>query len=197
MLRQPVRTQMAPEEYLAWEQDQPTKHEYFGGVVYDMAGGTPRHNALCGAMIGELRSAHRERDCHVLTSDQRVGRTGKHYVYPDVTVVCGPVEKRPHAVVDDATILVEVLSEATEREDRGDKWEIYRRLPSLTDYLLVAQDRAIVEHFQRDGRGTWTYRDWRAGDTITLANGAIVVVDDVYRGVFELPGEATRDPESR
>ena len=95
-----------------------------------MAGGSPRHNALCANAVARLREALGDRVCNVFTSDQRVGLgAGERYVYPDVTVVCGALllEQGTSDVVANPTILVEVLSTSTEQYDRGLKWEGYQR----------------------------------------------------------------------
>jgi Uma2 family endonuclease len=80
-----------------------------------------------------------------------------------------------------------VLSPSTEKYDRGEEWEAYQRLSSVTDYLLVAQGSARVEHYQRSGPRAWHYRVLTAGDTIALTNGPAISVDAVYAGAFELP----------
>jgi Uma2 family endonuclease len=184
--------QMSAPEYLAWERAQPDKHEYHFGEVFAMSGGSPRHNYLSAAMLAELRAAVRGKGCHVLTSDQRVSlEQGKRYVYPDSVVVCGPMKLEPGTtdVLANPRVIVEVLSRSTEAYDRGDKWEAYQRLASLTDYLLVAQASARVEHYRRDAEGSWRYRDLGPGDTATLSNGATLSIDAVYEGAFELAGD--------
>lgn len=181
------------EEYLAWERDQEEKHDWYDGEVYAMSGGKPRHNALGAAVIGELRGALRGGRCRVLSSDQKVvAHPEKHFVYPDATVVCGPVRLRPGTteVITNPSVLVEVLSESTQSYDRGLKWEGYQRIDSLEDFILVTQYRPRIEHFQRTEDG-WRYRAAGPGERITLKSGAAIEVDAVYEGVFELEG----DPE--
>ena len=177
-------------EYLAWERTQPEKHEYHLGEVFAMSGGSPRHGFLAGAMIAELRASLRGKGCHVLSSDVRISaKQGQRYVYPDVSVACGTLQTEPGTsdVVANPKVVVEVLSRSTEAYDRGDKWDAYQRLRSLTDYLLVSQLAAQIEHFQREPDGSWRYRLIEAGQTVTLSNGAILAVDAVYDGAFELP----------
>ncbi|WP_437820368.1 Uma2 family endonuclease [Sorangium sp. So ce1078] len=183
---------MSAADYLAWERSQPAKHEYHLGEVFAMAGGSPRHNFLSGAMIAELRAAVRGKGGHVLTSDQRISaEQGQRYVYADSVVVCGPMEMEPGTsdVLANPRILVEVLSQSTETYDRGRKWAAYQRVASLTDYVLVAQTSVRVEHYRREADGSWRYRVLEAGDTLTLANGATVSIDAVYEGAFELAGD--------
>jgi Uma2 family endonuclease len=186
------RSRLTAAEYLAWEREQPAKHEFFDGEVFAMAGASPRHNALCVAAAAELRAAMRSRGCAVLSSDQRLAfPPGQRYVYPDVTVVCGPPAFQADAadVITNPTILVEVLSRSTEEYDRGLKWTGYQAIGSLTDYLLIAQGEARVEHYRRNGDGTWTYRSVGAGEQIALTGDSAIAIDAIYAGVFELPGD--------
>jgi Uma2 family endonuclease len=114
----------------------------------------------------------------------------KLYAYPDVTIVCGPCEfadARQDVLLNPA-IVVEVLSETTERFDRGLKSTSYRQLPSLREYVLVSQDEAHVEHYARQDDGSWMLREARAGGRVTLeAIGCTLEVDEVYLKVFEAP----------
>ena len=187
------RSHVTPAEYLAWEREQPNRHEFFQGEVFAMAGGSMRHDALCIAIGSSLRAALSSRGCFVMSSDQRLGMAGgTRYVYPDVTVVCGgvQVEADTRDVLVNPTILVEVLSASTEQYDRGLKWEGYQRIPSLTDYLLVSQAEVRIEMFRRGADGAWTYRAVGAGERLTLTGGIELDVDAVYASVFELPGDA-------
>lgn len=180
---------MTAAEYLEWERQQPEKHEYHLGEVFAMAGGSRRHNFLSGAMVGELRTAERGRGCYVFTADQRISVSrGERYVYADAVVACGEQQTEPDMsdILTNPSVIVEVLSPSTEAYDRGDKWEAYQRLASLTDYLLVAQTSARIEHYRREADGSWRYRVLGAGDTITLTDGAALSVDAIYEGAFEL-----------
>ncbi|HEU0031390.1 MAG TPA: Uma2 family endonuclease [Kofleriaceae bacterium] len=191
MARVAERSKLTPGEYLAWEREQPTKHEYFDGEVFAMAGGSPRHNALCLQIGALLRERTRSHGCVTLTSDQRVGlRDPTRYVYPDITVVCGELRLQPETtdVLTNPTILVEVLSQSTEQYDRGLKWVGYQTIPSLADYLLVSQADVRIEHFRRDG-DRWVYRAYGAGERVELSGGGAVEVDAVYDGLLALPAD--------
>lgn len=182
---------MTAAEYLEWERAQTSRHEYHLGEVFAMAGGSPRHNFLSSAMGAELRAAVRGKRCHVLSPDQRISaKQGERYVYADSVVACGGLRMEPGTtdVLANPSIVVEVLSRSTEMYDRGAKWEAYQRLPSLTDYLLVAQTSVRVEHYLREG-DSWRYRVLEAGDSVTLANGASVAVDAVYEDAFDLEAD--------
>jgi Uma2 family endonuclease len=191
VVRVAQRSHLTADEYLAWERDQPVRHEFFHGEVFAMAGGSVRHNALCAGIIETLRTQLRGR-CVVLTSDQRVVAADRNrYVYPDVSIVCGPVIAEPGTsdVLANPTILVEVLSNSTEQYDRGLKWDGYQRLESLTDYVLVSQSEPRIEHFRRDRTRTWLYQFAAAGERLILSNEVTLDVDTLFRGMLDLPGD--------
>jgi Uma2 family endonuclease len=184
-------TGMTAAEYLAWERTQPERHEYFRGEVFLMAGGSPRHNALAAAIIRDLGNAALGTSCRVLTSDQRiVTRPGEHYVYADASLLCGSFELAEDTsdVLANPRAIFEVLSRSTEAYDRGEKWAAYRRIPSLTEYFLVAQSLPRIECYKREGTG-WHYDVTEAGGRIVLGERFELQIDALYDGVFELPGE--------
>jgi len=178
----PVR--YAYDEYLAFERASNVKHEYLGGQIFAMAGGTPEHAAVANNVGTLLNVGLRGLRCKVYTSDLRVRvlLTGMA-TYPDVTVVCGREERDPadaNTLVN-PVVLVEVLSKSTEDYDRGEKFEHYRRIPSLREYVLVAYAERHIEARRREADGSWTRRDVRNG-TVTLQSvGYELAVDEVYR----------------
>jgi Uma2 family endonuclease len=122
---------LTPAEYLSLESESGQKHEYLRGHVYAMAGGTPKHNAICGNAIGTLGERLRSRRCVVMPSDQHVYVEATELgTYPDVTVLCGPAKYHPDFPRSgvNPTILIEVLSPSTEGYDRGAKFDHYRHL---------------------------------------------------------------------
>ncbi|HEX4416380.1 MAG TPA: Uma2 family endonuclease [Kofleriaceae bacterium] len=193
---------MTAEEYLAWERVQIVRHEFDHGEVFAMAGGSMRHNALCASLIEALRTQLRGR-CVVFTSDQRVVAADRgRYVYPDITVVCGAVVTEPGTtdVLANPSLIIEVLSESTEKYDRDLKWKTYQDLPSLADYVLVSQAEPRIEHFRRSGPQTWTYQAAGTGARLVLTNEATLDVDAIFAGVLQLPGDAPSalpEPEPR
>ncbi len=148
------------EEYLSLEEEAVEKSEFFRGKIYAMAGGSYDHAAISLNIGGELRTLLKGKKCQVSSSDTRVKiPTSSLNTYPDITVICGRPELhlyRNTQTLLNPTLIVEVLSTTTEKYDRGDEFENYKLIPSLTDYLLVAQDRAKVEHFVRKADGTWS-----------------------------------------
>lgn len=172
-------------EYIAAEASSDRKHEWLNGVVYAMAGGTLDHSALAAAMIGLLTAALRGQPCRVFTSDARVRvRATGLSTYPDASVACGSIERDPEDpdALANPVVLVEVLSDSTEDWDRGGKFAHYRRIPSLRDYVIVAQRERLVEHHARNADGTWTMRDLGPGEVLRLTGAAVAIaVDELYR----------------
>ena len=173
---QPLEKTISPEEYLDWEEDQPTKHEYFHGRIYAMTGGSLEHVTVIQNLGASLSNRLRGGKCRVFTSELRVkvDATGL-YTYPDASVVCGEMQldRRTKSVtLLNPTLIIEVLSPSTEAYDRGDKFNHYRRLPSLTDYILISTRSAQVEHFQRHEDENWLLTV-RTGNEATLTIKAL------------------------
>jgi Uma2 family endonuclease len=184
-------------EYLAIEAASETKHEWVDGCVYAMSGGTIAHNQLGAQMIMELGRLVEGRRCRVLTSDQRTRpRSIRFATYPDVTVVRGkPIthEDDPHAIVN-PLVLVEVLSDGTERWDRTGKFRRYRKLESLKHYVLVSQHDRCIEVYTRGADNEWVLREATDGETIALsALEGVLDVDRVYRDVELTPSTDRED----
>lgn len=157
MSTQPVR-QLTAEEYLAIERDCEAKHEYYRGEMFAMVGATRGHNQITFNLAGLLHGALKDRECAAYISDMRVNipPTGL-YTYPDAVVTCEEprFEDDQLDTLLNPQVIIEVLSESTEKYDRGKKFEHYRQIESLTDYVLIAQDHAQVERFSRNEQGQW------------------------------------------
>jgi Uma2 family endonuclease len=178
-------------EYLDLEGASNVKHEFLDGEIYAMAGGTPRHTALTLAVGGSLLAQLRGGPCRAFSSDLRirVPATGLA-TYPDVAVVCGPLETDPDsdATVTNPKMIVEVLSASTKDYDLGEKFEHYRKLPSLQAVLYVWQTEERIELRTRMPDGSWSSRDARAVGAIAIdAIACNLNVEDVYRDA-SLPG---------
>ena len=171
-------------EYLVMERTSEVKHEYVNGEVYAMAGGTPEHGRLAVAFAAVLRNALTGKPCVLYNSDVRVRveATGRS-TYPDLSVVCGRLERAsddPDAIAN-PSVIVGVLSESTEASDRGDKFAHYRRLASLREYVLVSQSTPRIEVFHRADSGAWMLTEAASGQHATLESlGISLAVDDVY-----------------
>ena len=176
-----VHTRLTPEEYIAFERKalpdaEIIRHEYINGELIAMSGASRAHNLITGNIFGELRTLLRGSSCETYANEMRVSTpTTTSYFYPDVVVVCE--EPRFEDDVFDTLlnpiILVEVLSPATEVYDRREKFAHYRQLPSLQEYVLVTQDKVLVEHYRRQekrGTASVTGKDWIFTDFQELAD---------------------------
>jgi Uma2 family endonuclease len=153
-----LKPRYTPEQYLDIERAADYKSEYFDGEIFAMAGASEEHNTitfnLSGALVPQLRGT----GCRGYAGDMRVKVDASGlYTYPDVVVVCGERHFTDDHLdtLTNPTLIVEVLSPSTEGYDRGQKFANYRRIPSLETYVLVAQDRAHIEKFERRPDGQW------------------------------------------
>lgn len=177
-------------EYVALERAEDARYEWYDGQVYAMAGGTLAHAELAAAVGAELRAIALACGCRVFSADAkvRVRATGLA-TYPDGAVVCGAVARDPEDdnAMNNPALLVEVLSDGTERYDRGEKADHYRRIPSLQDYVLVSQHTARIEIHSRAG-DHWVLRVAGPGESVPLtAMPGALSVDRVYQGVELTP----------
>jgi Uma2 family endonuclease len=182
---------MTREEYLAFDRASATKHEYWDGEIFAMSGGSREHSQLQANLSAVLVNALRDRPCVALNSDMRVRvPASEKYVYPDGIVVCGvlEVEDDDNDTLLNPSVVFEVLSDSTESFDRGRKFENYQTIASLTDYVLVAQDRVRVEHFKRRADGSWLLRILGSSDKLTLEEaGCDLSIAEIYLKVFDFP----------
>lgn len=149
------------EEYLKQEEESGIKYEYHDGGIYALAGGTINHGKLCGNVFGEIRTGlkNKKSDCKPYTSEIKVHiKKTNSYVYPDSMVICGEMEtseNEPNSVTN-PILIVEVLFKSTAEYDRGDKFYLYRQLKNLKEYVLIEQDRHVVDvHFKSDNSDLW------------------------------------------
>jgi Uma2 family endonuclease len=188
----PARTRriLTLDEYFDVELRSEAKHEFLDGEILGMSGGSPRHNAAARNLLRILASALRGSRCSVFGSDQRVATPDQLYTYPDLSVFCGPlvlVGGRPQTATN-PSLLVEVLSDATRDYDRGEKLDKYKRIPSLTDVLLVEPGFVRVEHWvRRDDDWVRTFH-LDPSEEIQLAGCRVTVpVAEIYEDLDDLP----------
>ena len=178
------------EEYLALDRAAEVRSEFLDGEMWAMPGVSLPHARLQLNLYNALEAALDDRDCEVLPSDFRVRVSNRMYAYPDVTIVCGkPVLANENQdILLNPVAIIEVLSPTTEKYDRGVKFQYYRTIESLRDYVLVAQDRVLIEQFTRTEAGTWTLRDYQQlEDAMKIESiGATLPLARIYRRV-EIP----------
>lgn len=177
---------VSPEDYLSVERLAEARHEYIDGVVVAMGGGSRNHSRIKVNLTALVHGQMAGGRCEAFDSDLRVRVDAKRYTYPDLVVACG--ERRfADSELDtllNPTVIFEVLSPSTEAHDRGEKWARYRQMPSLRQYVLVSQDRPLVEVFTRAG-DVWLFDavDGLDGTVELAAIDVTVALADVYARV--------------
>lgn len=170
------------EDYLTLERQGTVKHEYHGGCVYAMFGGSQSHSQIAGNVYTLLRGAVRGTGCRALTFDIKIRQSPSDYVYADAVVTCDPRDSVPgQDWIAYPILIVEVLSPSTERHDRGDKFEGYNNISTFREYLLVESRQPRVAVWRRDEAGGWAETVHGPGERIVLRHVALELsVDAVY-----------------
>jgi len=184
------KLKITPAEYLAFERASDTRHEYADGEIFAMSGGSLDHSLVGHNLERELGNALLERPCQVHGSDLKIKTPAGKYHYADAFVLYGPpvFEDDTRDVVLNPKLIVEVLSDSTERYDRGDKFTSYRTIDTLEEYVLVSQTSILVEHYRRLPDGTWLYRALASGEQLVLPSlGCEIPIDRIYLKVFPAP----------
>jgi len=196
----PDLSYVTPVEYLDLERKSEVRSEYLAGHIFAMSGASRRHNLIAGNFYREISTQLRGRPCEAYMADMRVkvNETGM-YTYPDIVGVCDePRFEDTHIdTLLNPLVIVEVLSESTEAYDRGEKFAHYRRLESLREYVLVAQDKVRVEHYVREGEQWILSEISDAASILNLASiDCHVGVAAIYEKVeFTAEGRRTAPPD--
>jgi Uma2 family endonuclease len=180
---------MTVDEWMAFLEKSKHKYDYIHGEIVQVAGASPEHNLLAMNAAFEIRLALTTTgsNCEVLGSDQRIYVNETLYYFPDLVIVCGEMQVDHRDALRNPAAIIEVLSTATEKDDRTDKFRDYQQIASLRHYILIEQNRAAVTHYQKI-EGVWTIAgDYRAmTDHLTLALGETTVrvpLERIYRRV--------------
>jgi Uma2 family endonuclease len=176
---------LTPEEYLAIERKAEFKSEYYNGEMFAMAGASARHGWIVLNTAGELRQQLKGKPCRVSSSDLRIQVTATGlYTYPDVVVVCGEPQyaEGQNDTLLNPVLIVEVLSDSTRDYDLGRKFQHYRSLPSLAEYLIVEQTKPHVEHWVRQAENLGLLAEYsNLTDTIRLeAIACTLPLSEIY-----------------
>ncbi|MEE4358577.1 MAG: Uma2 family endonuclease [Desulfococcaceae bacterium] len=172
-------------EYLEMEAAANCKSEYYSGEIFAMSGGSPRHSIICLNLNWSIREATRNKNCTGFESSMKVEiAPADAYVYPDLSVVCGEIELAENTTdaITNPVLIIEILSPGTESFDRGMKFEYYRMLASLKEYVMVSQDQPKVETYFRQDENIWQYRVISGSDQTVLLQSLEyeIVVKDIY-----------------
>ena len=179
---------LSEEEYLRLEARSPARNEYVSGEIFATTGGTLRHNAIAINLAAALRAHLRNTPCRAFMNDVRVRvAKAKAYYYPDLLVSCareGKTMDLALAEVDDAVLIVEILSQGTEATDRREKLVGYRTLASLVEYALISQDQTRVEIHRRRGDFGWEKIEYSGDETAEFSSVQLSIgMGDIYKGV--------------
>jgi Uma2 family endonuclease len=185
---------LTPEEYFAWEEQQLERHEYIDGEVYAMSGGTINHGDIAENFLALLKAHLRGSGCKTLNSDCRASIVeSTKYVYPDISVTCEDRDKTTTQYITYPCLIVEVLSPTTEAYDspsetlceRGNKFKMYRRNPSLKEYVLVSVDTINIELFRKTETGDWRIINYQSGDEVELKSvGLTCQIEQIYEDII-------------
>lgn len=191
-------TYVSRTDYLNAERDAVEKHEWIDGLVAEVQGGTYRNSRIAANIIGNLHSTLRGDSCFVLESNMRLWmKESNRYTYPDIQIVCGqphfdPLDRRQTTIMN-PTVVFEVLSDSTEANDRGPKFQGYIAMPTVQAYVLVSSRVPRVEWYVRQANGPWLF-SYAAGldGTFTLALPSVTLaMAEIYTGVtgFDPPAD--------
>lgn len=188
-MSQTARKYYSVEEYLALEDAANYKSEYFQGEIFAMAGRTYNRDVISLNLASALNLAFTNRECVAFTSDMKVKVSARSfYTYPDVSAVCGqPVfDSGRTDIITNPIFIAEVLSDSTSRYDRGGKFELYRTLDSLEDYVLLDQNRVLVEYYHRLHPGEWLLKTYdKIEDSLNFQAVAVEVsLRQIYNKVI-------------
>ncbi|MEO0540444.1 MAG: Uma2 family endonuclease, partial [Cyanobacteria bacterium P01_A01_bin.105] len=176
--------QLTPEEFLSWEEHQPEKHEYIGGQIYAMSGGSVNHGRIAIRFTALFDSHLSGTGCIPGNSDIKLNiPTTSNYTYPDASVTCDARDQTATKYFTYLCLIVEVLSNSTEAYDRGGKFRLYRLNPVLQDYLLVSSTRIEMDLYRKNAAGEWVIINYQAGDVVELSSINLrFPIEQIYQG---------------
>lgn len=189
-------SKLSVQAYIQQEQESGIRYEYHDGTIYALAGGTINHGKLCGNIYAELRNKLKANNsgCNAFTGEIKLGIERKNtFVYPNAMVICEEINtaKEDDNAVTNPVLIAEVLSKTTADYDRGDKFYLYRQIPSLQEYVLIEQSKPVVEvYYKKKGTEFWSINRYEGLDTaVSLRSLKITIpLSDLY---FDIEGLET------
>ncbi|MEL6249844.1 MAG: Uma2 family endonuclease [Cyanobacteria bacterium J06648_16] len=177
--------QLTPDEYLAWEAQQPEKHEYIDGQIYAMGGGTVSRGRIAIRLTSLVDGHLSGTKCIPGNSDIKISIPGTgNYTYSDASVTCDDRDQTATQFFTHPCLIVEVLSDSTEAYDRGGKFRLYRLNPVLQEYLLVSSTRLEIDLYRKNDAGEWVIVNYQPGDTVALRSiNLSFPIEQVYEGL--------------
>ncbi|BAB77984.1 Uma2 family endonuclease [Anabaena sp. FACHB-709] len=189
-MRSPINL-FTVEEYLELEKSSEIRHEYLGGQIFAMSGGSKEHNLISGNIYSRLRSHLRGTSCSVFMADIKIrlkltNEAKNLFYYPDVTVTCDSQDK-DRFYLNYPCLIIEVLSPSTELTDRREKLVNYRTLESLQEYILISQDEIKIEVYRKDNQDNWSLEILSQGDELKLNSiGLTLTMPEIYEDVITI-----------
>jgi Uma2 family endonuclease len=177
-------------DFLIWDETQTIRHEYCHGEVFAMAGGSDNHATVILNVALTVRQALKGTPCRVLTQDVKLHvEKANSYFYPDLFVTCSEKDAKERLIKSEPKLVVEVLSPSTTAFDRGHKFEAYRTLPTLQEYVLIDPEAQTAEVYRRSSNEEWILRAFPAGQGLALQSLDFTIsAQDLFADV-ELGGE--------
>ena len=191
-VREPVvaygKTKFTIEEYLAFEDASQEKHEYYQGEIFAMSGSKVTHNVIAGNLFSALKQSLKGKSCRPFNSDQRIYiAENSLFTYPDISIICSDIITKDN---DDWNILnpaviIEVLSPSKKNYDKGEKFTLYRDIPSLKEYILVDSEKFHVEAFRINNNNHWELEEYKVISEALYVKTVDVslALTDIYEGV--------------
>lgn len=171
-------------EFLAWENAQHDRHEFYRGEIFAMVGGTSRHNRVIVNLTRHIDAHLDGTACRVYAENMKVQLAEEGVLYPDVMVACGTAESGDEQAITDPKLVIEVLSPSTKGYDQRDKFILYRSLPSLREYVLIDPETRRVEVFTLADAGAWLLTDQTNAGALTLKTIDLALpFDQLFKGV--------------
>ena len=182
-MRKP-KTSFSVEDYLAWEEQQPERHELYRGETYAMVGGRRMNGIVTVNLASALRSALRGSPCRVFVGSMKLRIASDTIVYPDLFVTCDANDLRTEQVFVAPTVVAEVLSPSTQNWDRGGKFTLYRGVSTLREYVLIDPETREVQLYRRNSVGFFTVHDCTGEAAIRLESlDCELSADEVFEGL--------------
>ena len=190
-LREPAKkkkkNKLTPEEYLEWESNALQKHEYYRGELFAMAGASVRHNVIAKNLMIGIGVRLQGKQCQPYGSDLRIHiPENTLFTYPDISIICRDIveEETNDDYTIEPAVIIEILSPSTKGYDRGEKFRLYRDIPTLKEYILIDSESIAIEAFRINASGHWELEEYKSLNEVL----PIPVVDitiplhDIYEG---------------
>jgi Uma2 family endonuclease len=177
-----------PEEYLEIEAQAEYKSEYHDGEIVPMAGGTTNHNEICLNLAANLKFGLKKQNCRVYIGDVRLWIPRyRVYTYPDVMVIKGnPIyADKGTTTVTNPILIAEVLSKSTQNYDQGEKFNYYRSIPEMEEYILISQKQPRIMQYTKTQEGKWLLSEYEAEDSVIqlVSVDFAIALSEMYTGV--------------